>query len=70
MGAWAELREGIRKMILMQDRLERLSAGAEKMAGQLVELKTALSSMLRGLRERERCTQAQFAASIGSIRSR
>jgi ppGpp synthetase/RelA/SpoT-type nucleotidyltranferase len=37
MSAWAELREGIRKVILMQDRLERLSAGTEKMAGQLAD---------------------------------
>jgi hypothetical protein len=35
MGAWAELREGVRKVILMQDRLERLSAGAEKLAEQV-----------------------------------
>jgi hypothetical protein len=37
MGAWAELREGIRKVILMQDRLERLSAGAEKLADQVAD---------------------------------
>ena len=30
MGAWAELREGIRKVILMQDRLERLSREPRK----------------------------------------
>ena len=35
MSAWTELRGGIRKVILMQDRIERLSAVAEKLAGQL-----------------------------------
>jgi ppGpp synthetase/RelA/SpoT-type nucleotidyltranferase len=37
MSAWAELRDGIRYVIPMQDRVERLSAGAERMAGQLVD---------------------------------
>ena len=35
MSAWTELRDGVRKVILMQDQLERLSAQSEKVAGQL-----------------------------------
>ncbi|HEY5569576.1 MAG TPA: hypothetical protein VIM81_20305 [Gammaproteobacteria bacterium] len=37
MSAWSELRDGIRSVILMQDRIERLSGGVEKMAGQLAD---------------------------------
>lgn len=35
MSAWTELRDGVRRVILMQDHLERLSAEFEKVANQL-----------------------------------
>ena len=35
MSAWTELRDGVRRVILMQDHLERLSVEFEKVANQL-----------------------------------
>lgn len=37
MSAWDDLRDGIRNVVLMQDRVERLSARAEKAAEQLAD---------------------------------
>jgi hypothetical protein len=37
MSAWVDLREGIRRAILMQERIERLSAGLEKMEERLLD---------------------------------
>ena len=36
MSAWADLREGIRRAILMQERVERLSGGIQKVEEQLL----------------------------------
>jgi hypothetical protein len=37
MSAWTEIRDGIRKVILMQDHLERLSVDFAKFSGQLTD---------------------------------
>jgi hypothetical protein len=37
MSAWSEIRDGIRKLILMQDHLERLSVDSAKLLGQLAD---------------------------------
>ena len=37
MSAWSEIRDGIRKVILMQDQLERLGLDATKLSGQLAD---------------------------------
>jgi hypothetical protein len=37
MSAWTEIRDGIRKVILMQDHLERLSGDAAKLSAQLAD---------------------------------
>ena len=37
MGAWAELRDAVRNVILMQDQLERLSAESEEVSGKLAD---------------------------------
>ncbi len=37
MSTWADLREGIRRAILMQERVERLTAGIEKMEERVLD---------------------------------
>lgn len=37
MTAWSDLREGIRRAILMQERVERLTAGIEKMEDRVLD---------------------------------
>jgi hypothetical protein len=37
MSVWDEIRDGVRSVVLMQDRIERLSARTEKAAEQLAD---------------------------------
>lgn len=37
MSAWSDLREGIRRAILMQERVERVVAGVEKIEARLID---------------------------------
>ena len=37
MGLWTDLKDGIRKVVLMEDRLERVAIEQKSMAGQLID---------------------------------